>query len=228
MTDSSKDHTPTTGHLGSTTSYVIGFILSLVFTIIPYYMVTNHLATGSALVITVLCFAVVQMLIQIFFFLHLGRGPKPFYNVVFFVATAAFITVVVGASILIMNNLYRNMSPKEITTRLAQDENIAEIGGKQTGACQGNKADHVVTISDMMMPGHIEAKRCDTLTLKSGDGDSHMIMFGQPDMPTSYGGQFDVSVRSDRSKIITLNETGEFSFYDHTNPAAVGHLTVEP
>lgn len=228
MSEPTTKHTPASEHLGSTKSYVVGFLLSLAFTIIPYYMVKNNLGAGTTLLVAVLGYAVMQMLVQIFFFLHLGRGPKPLYNVVFFVATATFITVIVGASILIMDNLYRNMSPQEVTTRLAQDENIAEIGGKPTGACQGNNANHEVRIGTTMNPGHIEAQRCDTLTLKSDDGTAHDVIFGLPGQPQSYGGLFEASVRSDRSKILTLNETGDFSFYDNDNPAAIGHLTVKP
>lgn len=228
MAEHTENHSSNNGHLGSSRSYIVGFILSLALTYIPYYMVMNRVMTGSVLLIAVLGYAVIQMLVQIVFFLHLGRGPKPLYNVVFFVATASLIVVVVGASIFIMNNLYRNMSPQEVTTRLAQDENIAVIGGRETGACQGNQANHEVIVSNLINPGHIEAERCDTLSLKSGDAKDHHIMFGLPDSSISYGGLFDVSVRSDRAKIITLNEVGDFSFHDHGNPAAIGHLTVKP
>src|SRR4051812_4722311 len=110
-----KDTTESNEH-GSITSYVIGFVLSLVLTIIPYYMVTRHVISGSALLLAILGIGIAQMLVQILFFLHLGRGPKPFYNVVFFVATAGMITMVIGASIIIMNNLYHNISPQEVTT----------------------------------------------------------------------------------------------------------------
>ena len=86
---SKKSHKPTPkSEHGTTRSYVIGFVLSLIFTVIPYYLVTNKTIAGSALLATILGIAVLQMFIQIFFFLHLGRGPKPFYNVVFFFATA--------------------------------------------------------------------------------------------------------------------------------------------
>ena len=66
---------------GTITSYVIGFLLSLVFTAIPYYLVVNKTVEGNTLLATILGFAVLQMAVQIFFFLHLGRGPKPLYNV---------------------------------------------------------------------------------------------------------------------------------------------------
>ena len=90
---------------GTATSYVIGYVLSLLFTVIAYLLVANKTFSGNKLLMAILGIAVVQMFVQIFFFLHLGRGPKPLYNVVFFFATAGIIVIVIGASLLIMNNL---------------------------------------------------------------------------------------------------------------------------
>jgi cytochrome o ubiquinol oxidase operon protein cyoD len=214
---------------GSSNSYIIGFALSLVLTIIPYYLVTRQVVSGTPLLLVILGIAIVQMFIQIFFFLHLGRGPKPLYNVVFFAGTAGLIVMVIGASLLIMDNLYRTMSPDEVTMRLAQDENIAEIDGQPTGACQGNKANHIVTISNTAVtPQYTDAKRCDTITFKSDDGMNYMLMFGSHETPSSYGGLDDVSLRGSRSEILTLNETGDFSFHDHMDPSLVGHFSVQP
>lgn len=221
--------TPASNEHGSTSSYVIGFVLSLILTVIPYVLVTRQILTGSTLLLTILGFAILQMIVQVFFFLHLGRGPKPLYNTVFFVATVSFIILIVGASILIMNNLYRNMSPAEVTTRLAQDENIAEINGRSTGACQGNKANHVVMLSAVeVAPFHVTAKRCDTITFKSGDQKPYELMFGSHHEPTSYGGLFEIEVRADRAEIVTLNETGNFSYHDSTDHGVTGSFTVEP
>ena len=229
MTKLTKDTSNTPHEHGSINSYVVGFVLSLGLTIVPYLLVTKQVFSGKNLLLTIIGLALVQMVVQILFFLHLGRGPKPLYNTIFFVMTAALITLVVGASLLIMDNLYRTMSPTEVTTRLAQDENIAEVGGKPTGACQGNSANHTMMISGAeVAPFTIEAKRCDTLTLKSGDGSDYMIMFGTYSDPVSYGGMDAVTLRGDRVKIITLNETGTFSFHDHTDPGITGSFTVTP
>lgn len=226
MSDVKEKKQSPDSHLGSVPSYVAGFILSLLLTIIPYLLVKNQIIESGPLLITVLVLAMVQMFIQMFFFLHLGRGPKPFYNIVFFAATSGMILLVVGASMLIMGNLYRNMSPAEATLKLAQDENIAEISGKKTGACQGNKNDHVVFIGRGIDIEYTRANRCDTLTIKSGDELAHELMFGTPDSPTSYGGVRELSVRSDRAKIITLNEVGDFSFYDQNDPSIMTYFTV--
>lgn len=229
MAENPKENVPASSHPGTVWSYVIGFALSLVFTIIPYYMVRAQLITGMALLLTILGFAVIQMLVQIFFFLHLGRGPKPFYNVVFFVATAGMIVLVVGASLIIMANLYHNMSPEEYTRRLAQEENISQVSGRATGACQGANANHMVMIKNSeVSPQNTEAHRCDLLIFMDDDNASHTLAFGSVQKPVSYGGIFEVTITGGQSKSITLNQTGDFSFYDQSNHNITGHFTVKP
>ncbi len=214
---------------GTTRSYIIGFVLSLIFTIIPYLMVVNKMVTGNALLISILGIAVLQMFIQIFFFLHLGRGPKPFYNVVFFFGTAGIIMIVISASLFIMSNLYRNMLPNEVTRKLAQDESISEISGKETGACDQNLKNHIVTIRDGIIdPSHIEAKRCDTLTLLNKDKTDYTIAFGIHPQDISYGGMDEVVIDDKRPETITLNQTGNFFFHDHQGSSIIGHFFVTP
>lgn len=217
------------GEHGTTQSYIIGFILSLVFTFIPYFMVVNKTVTGNALLATILGIAVIQMFIQIFFFLHLGRGPKPFYNVVFFFATAGIIIIVVGASLFIMDNLYRNMSPAEVTKRLAQEENISQVGGMETGACQEPKESHIVTIKNSKVsPLYTDAKRCDTLTFVNEDNREREMTFGSHPNHDGYGGIYEVLVSNRRPETITLNQSGDFVFHDHMDPGVTGSFTVEP
>jgi cytochrome o ubiquinol oxidase subunit IV len=227
MTKGSHRH-PKSEH-GTTQSYVIGFILSLIFTLIPYQLVVNKVLSGNALLTTILGIAVLQMFIQIFFFLHLGRGPKPFYNVVFFFATAGIIVIVVGASLFIMNNLYHNMSPQEVIKKQAQDEGISQVGGTQTGACQENKANHIVVIQNgAANPAHIEAARCDTLTFLNKDRGKREMVFGPHPNYHAYGGEDMVVLNDKRPETITLNESGSFMFHDHLKPTLMGHLTVAP
>lgn len=223
---SHTNHTKTGNH-GSAGSYIVGFILSLVFTIIPYYMVVNKSVAGNALIGVILFFGIIQMLIQIFFFLHLGRGPKPLYNIVFFVATAGMIIIVIGASLLIMNNLYRNMSPQEFIRRLAQKENISQVGGKETGACSQHKQSHIVVISNgLVSPITTNAGLCDTLTFVNEDQQTRVIAFGAHPDHNGYGGEFEVLVKQGRPETITLNLAGEYIFHDHLDPATTGSFTV--
>lgn len=213
---------------GTTASYVIGFLLSLLFTAIPYYLVVNKVITGSSLLATILGFAVLQMAVQIFFFLHLGRGPKPLYNVAFFISTVGIILVVVLGSIFIMDHLnYNMMTPKATTTKLAQDEGISQVGGEKTGACAYIGANHQVVIGKgQAVPLRTESHMCDSLTFINQDAAARDIMFGSYPNHEVYGGETKLTVRKGHPKTITLNQLGSHLFYDPLQPEAAGYFTV--
>lgn len=212
---------------GSAQSYIIGFILSLEFSLIPYYMVVHKTLSGNALLFAILGFAFLQMLIQITFFLHLGRGPKPNWNLYFFVSTAGIIAIVVGGSILIMSNLHYNMQPSEQTKKIINDEGIYQINGELTGACQRQYTNHQIHFKDgQAVPSHTEAGKCDTLTFISEDGAEAKITFGTFPDSSSYAGENNLSVQKGHNETITLSETGTFEFYDHENPQVKGSFTV--
>jgi len=210
---------------GTTLSYVIGFVLSLVFTINAYISVVNKSTTGTRLLATILVFAVLQLAVQVFFFLHLGRGPKPLYNVTFFFGTVSLILVVVLGSIFIMNNLHYNMAGTDVIKKLAQDEGIAQVDGKKTGACAAVGTNYKVTIQDgKISPTTTRAQLCDTLTFINEDSGAHKITFGQQQ---SYAGQ-EVSVNKSYPKTITLNQPGIYLFQDSVSPTTAGNFTVAP
>lgn len=224
----SKPNIPKESH-GSLTSYIIGFILSLFLTANAYYLVVSKSVTGTALLNTILVLGVLQMFVQIFFFLHLGRGPKPMYNVVFFGSTVGLILVVVIGSVFIMDNLHYNMAPLEVTQKLAQDEAIAKVGGKYTGACQKIGKNYKLTIrGSKVYPITITARLCDTLTFINDDDRSYDIVFGQYPAKDNYGGEPGLTVRKNNSKTITLNQGGVIYFHDKANPNLAGGFTVTP
>lgn len=213
----------------TTTSYVVGFILSLIFTAIPYYMVVHKTVTGNSLLMTILGFAFLQMLVQIFFFLHLGRGPKPLYNVAFFVSTVGIILVVVLGSIFIIDHLHYNMAPADVTKKLAQDEGIAQVGGEKTGACSDIEQNHKVIIKDgKVTPSHTQAKLCDTLTFINEDSKVREIAFGTHPHHEVYGGEIEEVTRKGYPKTITLNQAGTYEYHDHLDPLTHGFFSVEP
>ncbi len=212
---------------GSVGSYVTGFVLSLIFTAIPYYFVVNNSFPSTTLIPVILGFGVIQMLIQIFFFLHLGRGPKPFYNIVFFISTVSLILVVVFGSIFIMDHLHYNMAPSDVTKKLAQGEGIDQVGGEKTGACQDLGSNHKVVIAnDMVTTPHIYAKLCDTITFINEDQTARNITFGTHPEHGPYAGNDEISVTKSRSNSVTLNQTGDYQFHDHEDPRITGGFTV--
>lgn len=213
---------------GTVTSYVIGFILSLIFTFIPYSLVVNKTLKGSVLLAAILGFAVLQMIIQITFFLHLGRGPKPNWNLFFFVSTVGIILVVVGGSIIIINNLHYNMKPTDQVRKLVDGEGIYQVGSVKTGACQGIHDNHIVSFKNAQIePFHTDAKQCDTITFIN-DEAVRKIGFGKHDQHEPYAGNKEIPLGPGKSKTITLSQIGTYGFHDHFDEETAGSFTVSP
>ncbi|MDR7317230.1 cytochrome o ubiquinol oxidase subunit IV [Brevibacillus nitrificans] len=87
---------------GSLKSYVIGFILSIVLTIIPLVMVMNNMLDKTTTVIWILVMAVLQFIVQLFFFMHVREGEKPRYNVQTLVLGLVIVFTIIAGSIWIM------------------------------------------------------------------------------------------------------------------------------
>lgn len=83
----------------------IGFVTSLLLTLAAYRIVTHHEVTGSLLTATIIVLAIFQVLLQLFFFLHLGMEEKPQWGLITFLFTALVLVIIVGGSMWIMYNL---------------------------------------------------------------------------------------------------------------------------
>lgn len=216
-----------TGEQDAIKSYFIGFILSLIFTLIPYYLVQSQKGSGNVLLLAILGLAVIQLIIQVFYFLHLGRGPKPHWELYFFISTIGLILIVVGASLVIINNLHSNMSVRDQKVKLINDESIYQVNGKLTGACHTTLLNHQVIFKNgSVSPRQITAKKCDTLTFVNEDSYNHPVTFGTHPAHNSYGGESELDVRPGKTKTITLSETGGFNFHDHRRPDLTGSFLV--
>lgn len=91
------------------TKYIIGFILSLALTIVAYVLVTQELVGGMALIMVLGALAVVQMIVQLVFFLHLGDEVGPRYKLASFLFMGGILLIIVVGSVWIMNNMNYNM-----------------------------------------------------------------------------------------------------------------------
>lgn len=93
---------------GSTKHYVIGFILSIVLTIIPFGMVMAGFK-GTGVVAVIAITAVAQVLVQLIYFLHMNSSPEQRWNVIAFTYTILTIAALLIGSMWIMNYLHNNM-----------------------------------------------------------------------------------------------------------------------
>ncbi|MGI8419746.1 MAG: cytochrome o ubiquinol oxidase subunit IV [Candidatus Levyibacteriota bacterium] len=109
-------------HPGTLKSYVTGFVLSIVLTIIPYLIVINHIVSGAFIVAVVICFAFAQLAVQLLFFLHMREEAKPRLNLLIFISFASIILIVVVASIWIMQHLNYNMNLIQLNNEMKYGE----------------------------------------------------------------------------------------------------------
>jgi cytochrome o ubiquinol oxidase subunit IV len=218
---------PKPKHMAAT-PYVVGFVLSLVFTLIPYYLVVQKTFNTRALLATILGFAVLQLVVQVMFFLHLGREKKPRFNLVFLISTIGIILVVVGGSIWIMNHLHYNMSAVNVTDKVSNDEAVHHIDGEQIGTCPGGTGMNykIELKNNTANPRHIDAQLCDTLTIVNLDGEARMINFGVHEKHQTYAGETGKTIRPGRNMVITLTEPGTYKFHDHLLDEISGDFTV--
>ncbi|NBF03466.1 cytochrome o ubiquinol oxidase subunit IV [Pseudomonas sp. Fl5BN2] len=99
------------GH-GSVKSYAIGFILSVILTVIPFGLVMYPSLPKDVTLWIVLAFAVIQVLVHLVYFLHLDRSEAQRNNVVAFIFAALVIVLLVGLSLWIMFSIHTVMMAK--------------------------------------------------------------------------------------------------------------------
>jgi cytochrome o ubiquinol oxidase operon protein cyoD len=94
-------HAPQEAH-GSMKSYVIGFVLSLVLTAIPLFVVLNDWLEGTPAYMVLLGCAVLQFVVQLIYFMHLREEKKPRYNLMALLLGLVILVLIVGGSMWIM------------------------------------------------------------------------------------------------------------------------------
>jgi cytochrome o ubiquinol oxidase operon protein cyoD len=108
-------------------SYIIGFVLSVAVTIVVYILVTRHALPMQGLTYTISALAIVQLIIQLIFFLHIGGGDGARWKIVTFAFAVIIVFIVVGGSLWIMNNLNYNMmkmSPAQQAIYMKDNEGL--------------------------------------------------------------------------------------------------------
>lgn len=118
------DYRPRTG------SYVAGFILSLILTMTAYFLVVNKILNGYSLALAIAALAIVQLIVQLRLFLHIGREPEPRWNLLVFDFMLIVVVILVFGSLWIMFNLdYHHedtRSPSQINDYLLEEEGIKQ------------------------------------------------------------------------------------------------------
>lgn len=92
--------------------YAIGFVLSVILTAIPFWLVMNHvIASTSAAKLVLLVFAAVQVVVHMIYFLHLNTKAEGGWTFLATIFTIIMVAIVLAGSIWVMYHLDVNMMP---------------------------------------------------------------------------------------------------------------------
>ncbi len=94
---------------GSNRSYLIGFILSVVMTLIPFMLVMHPALPRHVTAWTVVIIGAIQILVHLKYFLHLDTAAEQRWNLIALVFSAIIILLLVGLSLWIMASIHHNM-----------------------------------------------------------------------------------------------------------------------
>lgn len=93
------------------TAYISGFVLSVVLTVLPLILLWMHEAGGhtfpthTMLFAAFVVFAVLQMFVQLSFFLHMEDEARPRWNLMALCFALLVVAIVVGGSLWIMRTV---------------------------------------------------------------------------------------------------------------------------
>lgn len=95
-------------HLPSYGEYVVGFVLSVVLTCIAFAAVVYHWFTPIPTFLFIFGLAILQMTVQILYFLHLGQGPDSRWNYGMLLFSAVVLVIIIGGTAWTIFNLMNN------------------------------------------------------------------------------------------------------------------------
>lgn len=97
---------------GSLKSYAIGFILSVILTAIPFWLVMgNVIKDSSTTAFVILGFAAVQIVVHMVYFLHMNSRSEGGWTLLALIFTIVLVAIVLIGSIWVMYHLNHNMMP---------------------------------------------------------------------------------------------------------------------
>ncbi|MCW1384131.1 cytochrome o ubiquinol oxidase subunit IV [Novosphingobium sp. KCTC 2891] len=99
------------GH-GTMRDYAMGFILSVILTAIPFWLVmSGALADRSLTALVITGFAAVQIVVHMIFFLHMNGKAEGGWNLMALLFTLVLVVIVLAGTLWVMYHLNHNMMP---------------------------------------------------------------------------------------------------------------------
>lgn len=110
--DHHGDHHGDVGPHSSLRDYAIGFVLSVILTAIPFWLVmTKAIADRNTAILVLGGFAVVQILVHMVYFLHMNTKSEGGWTLLALIFTVMVVVIMLAGSLWVMYHLNHNMMP---------------------------------------------------------------------------------------------------------------------
>ena len=91
--------------------YLIGFILSVILTAIPFWLVMERPLSDGATAAVIMVFAAVQIVVHMVFFLHMSPKAEGGWSITSLTFTIIIVVIMLAGSLWVMHHLNTNMMP---------------------------------------------------------------------------------------------------------------------
>ncbi len=100
------------GAHGSLRGYATGFLLSVVLTAIPFWLVmSGGVGSSGMTALVILGFAVVQIVVHMIYFLHMNTKSENGWTILALIFTLVLVVILLAGSLWVMFHLNTNMMP---------------------------------------------------------------------------------------------------------------------
>ncbi|MCS4510960.1 cytochrome o ubiquinol oxidase subunit IV [Xylophilus ampelinus] len=110
--DHGHDHEDDGAAHSTLKGYVTGFILSVILTAIPFWLVMgNVFEKSSTTALVILGFAAVQIVVHMVYFLHMNTKSEGGWNMLALIFTLVVVVITLSGSLWVMFHMNANMMP---------------------------------------------------------------------------------------------------------------------
>ena len=98
--------------------YVTGFVLSVVLTAIPFWLVMGKVFQRPGVTVAILlAFAAVQIVVHMVYFLHMNAKSEGGWSLLALIFTVVLVVIALSGSLWVMYHLNENMMPSMMDMR---------------------------------------------------------------------------------------------------------------
>ena len=97
---------------GSYRSYIVGFVLSVLLTALPFWVVMADVQVNVGVALAIIFgLGAIQMVVHVHYFLHVSVQAEGGWQFMSLIFTAMLLIIIMAGSIWVMFHLHQNMMP---------------------------------------------------------------------------------------------------------------------